>query len=116
MPIYELVEEMPLDELQLWQLYLAKEPRGDKRSDWHAAVVSKIVHDVGQSFSRSRHNIKVDAFLLKFNNVKYADSGSASLKNLNKVLGGIIPKEDIKKAEVIELERAREIGEMMLED
>ena len=92
MPVYELVENMPVEELQLWQMWMAKEPRGDKRGDWQAGIVAKIVHGVGQSFSKSRRDVPLKKFVLEFTVV--APTVEQDLKTLNAMFPGLIPQED----------------------
>lgn len=59
------IEEMPHEELILWRFYLS-EPRGDARSDYHAAQITQAIYTIAQSFSKNSKKIKMEDCLLKF--------------------------------------------------
>ena len=98
MPMYKLVEEMPADELMLWQAWM-QEPRGEDRDDWRAASICQVVHSVGQSFSKSRRKIATREFKLKFEAPKTFEQRNpiADARRISRAFGGIIPKEVIEK-------------------
>lgn len=56
---------MPHEELLMWRFYLA-EPRGDARSDYHAAQITQAIYSIAQSFSKNSKKVKMEDCLLKF--------------------------------------------------
>lgn len=95
-PISELEERMTYEEFICWQYYLT-EPRGDKRADWHTAMITKSVYDFMLGFSKSRRKIKLNEMLLKFEKRDAYPENVA--KKANIIFGGIIPKEVLNKAQ-----------------
>jgi len=102
MPLYRIAEEMPVSELMMWQAYMTREPRGVHRGDWQAAVISKMVHDVGQSFSKARKDIPVKKFLLEFEEQVFGQEPSKDLANLRGIFPGVIPEGEVQRAQQIE--------------
>lgn len=56
---------MEADEVELWQYYLS-EPRGEKRSDYHAAQICHAVYTILTSFGDGKTKLKLEDNLLKF--------------------------------------------------
>ena len=94
--IRELDERLTYEEYACWQFYLA-EPSGDRRADYHTAMIVKAVYDFMLGFSKSKKKIRLTDTLLKF---EARESKVSSVARKASVLfGGIIPKELIEKAE-----------------
>tara|TARA_R110000868_G_scaffold329682_1_gene590479 strand:+ start:442 stop:732 length:291 start_codon:yes stop_codon:yes gene_type:complete len=53
-------------EINLWTQYLSMEPRGDDKSDWHAAQVTQSIYTILSSFSKNQKPPKLNDCLLKF--------------------------------------------------
>jgi len=93
-PLYILIDEMPLEELSLWQYWLSKEPRTYRRGDWQAASIAQCVNAVGQSFSKSPKKIQLDKFLLDFTQKSPEENAAANLSKVKALFPGLIPEED----------------------
>ena len=50
----------------LWQHYLTMEPRGEKRSDYHAAQITHAVYSFMLAMGNSKTKISLEDNLLKF--------------------------------------------------
>ncbi len=106
------IDTMPAEEVILWRAYLC-EPRGEARSDYHAAQVCQAIYLIATSISGGKSNIKLEDNLLKFTSV---ESGEVSKEDADKrtlqtvmalqsMFGGTVPGFDgevVKRIETIE--------------
>ena len=60
------IDEMEASEVIEWQYWLALEPRGDFRRDYHAAQITHAVYSILQAFSKNSSKISLEDNLLKF--------------------------------------------------
>lgn len=95
-PMYQILEEMPYEEICMWQCYM-QEPRGEHRSDYHTAQISMMIHRVASMFSKGSRNIPFEKFLLDFSGKKVQDDTLSQAFALQKAFHRIIPKQDLKK-------------------
>lgn len=101
-PMYIIEDTMPMEELNMWRIWMA-EPRGEQRADWHTAQITHMIYQISQMFSRVRKNVPLKKFLLEFGSGIKRDRISQILA-LQKAFG-VIPKEVMKTEIKNEMER-----------
>lgn len=72
---------MEADEVLEWRTYLSLEPRGQLRSDYHAAQICYAIYTIMSSFSGGKNKIKLKDCLLDFEQ-KEKDLDKVTLKNV----------------------------------
>lgn len=91
--IEEIEGRMTNEEYMCWKIYLA-EPRGDRRADYHAALITHSIYEFMLGFSKNKQKLNLEQFILKFEPPK-SDRIADTVDKLNRIFGGIIPEEHI---------------------
>lgn len=69
------IDEMDASEVSLWQYYLVKEPRGERRSDWNTAQICHAIYTFMIGLSNGDiSKVKLEDNLLKFKEIETADN------------------------------------------
>jgi len=73
------------------------EPRGDRRADYHAALITKAIYDFMLGFSKSRRKVRLSDLLIKFE--RRETNPAAVARKASAFFGNVIPEEDILRFE-----------------
>ena len=88
--MHELVDRLPAGELLAWRKWLM-EPRGDSRADWHAAQISKCVHDVALGFNGKSNPQGLETYLLSFRMVEELEMNRRNMVAARSFFGKVVP-------------------------
>ena len=90
-PICELLDDVPAQELVMWHRWMQTEPRGDRRGDWHAAMIAKGIHDVALGFSGKQNPSQLEAYLPTWKLVQPGDATRSMKLAARSIFGSIVP-------------------------
>ena len=75
--------------MNAWQVYLTSEPRGERRTDWLTAQITKAIYDIACGLS-GKPGSPIKDHVLTFS---YPEASNGNLgKQLASVFGRFIPK------------------------
>ena len=91
MPVCQLAEAMPLQELNMWQRWL-QEPRGQDRADYHAATICQMIDRIAVMFSKGGKLPALETYMVKFGST-VARTQTGNLRLMAGKFPGVIPNE-----------------------
>lgn len=90
-PICELLEDVPAKELLMWHRWMQAEPRGDRRGDWHAAMIAKGIHDVALGFSGKQNPSRLEDYLPSWRLVDPVSACRSMKLAARSIFGNVVP-------------------------
>jgi hypothetical protein len=90
-PVHEIVDDMPAQELMMWQEWL-REPRGDRRADWRSATVCRTIHDVALGFNGAKNDQPLSTYLIAFKETSGPDAVQRNVSAARQIFGKVVPK------------------------